>query len=277
MKELEIIQQFEKDFIEAGKMAVRLRSQAIISNKYSSGIKDIDIVTTSDLAVQETVLEKLAKSELKNCLLVGEEKTPGKRLFADHSDLVLTIDPIDGTMAYATGGKYYSIIITIHDRKRPIYTFDYFPEINWGIKIVNDKIEFIGQRPDLSNITIPSKTIAYPAFKGKAHPKIALGKLYEKLVKDGYSFKTKDDLGHGLGATLSFVLGLTDGFFYEDGSAVDCLVGMHYGLAKGYTIFNTMDITEPKPSDFSGGTEEYKGYYLILKQEKPTYNTKDQK
>ena len=58
MKEIEIIQQFENTFIEAGKMAVKLRNDAVIEQKHNSGIKDIDIVTSSDLAVQEFVFGK---------------------------------------------------------------------------------------------------------------------------------------------------------------------------------------------------------------------------
>lgn len=266
MKELELIQTFEKDFIEAGKMAARLRKDAIVSNKFHSGAKEIDIVTSSDLAVQEFVLQKLANSELKNCELIGEEKTVSKKLFADHSDIVLTLDPIDGTMTYATGGNYYSIIVTLHDRKRPIYTFDYFPGLNWGIKMVNDKIEYIGDRPDTSKVAILPKTIACANLEGRAHPKDLAPDLYKDLTNKGYIFRAKKELGYGLGGTVSFILGLTDGFYYGDGSAVDCLVGLHYALAKGYKIYRTMDITNPKPSIYDGGTAEYKGYYLALKK-----------
>ena len=67
MKEIEIIQQFEDVFIEAGKLAVKLRNDAVVKQKHNTGINDIDIVTSSDLAVQEFVLQKLVKSELKHC------------------------------------------------------------------------------------------------------------------------------------------------------------------------------------------------------------------
>lgn len=268
MKEIDIIQQFEKDFIEAGKLAQRLRKDATISDKSTSGIKDIDVVTSSDLAVQEFLLQKLAKSELKNCELVGEEKTPSKSLFAEHSDIVLTLDPIDGTMAYATGGKYYSVIVTLHDKKRPIYTFDYFPELDWGVKIVNDKVELLGQRPDISEMTVPAKVISYATFDSKQHPKESIPELYKEYTDKGYVFMTKSEMGYGVGATASFLLGIADGFYYLDGSAVDCLVGMHFALANDYKMYRTMDISEARPSDFAGGSSEYKGYYLVLRNEK---------
>lgn len=265
MNEIDLIQTFEKDFIEAGKLAVKLRKDAIVKDKFNSGIKDIDIVTSSDLAVQEFILKKLGSSELKNCEIVAEENTPSKSLFAKSSNLVVTVDPIDGTMAYATGGKFYSVIVTLHDKKRPIYTFDYFPEINWGVKIVNDKIEYIGEQFNTSKMTIPPKTIAYASLEGKNHPKEAIPELYEELISKGYVFRTKKNLGYNLGATISFLLGLADGFYYEDGSAVDCLAGLHFALANNYTIYRAMDIAKPKPSSFTGGSEEYKGYYLALR------------
>lgn len=85
------------------------------------------------------------------------------------------------------------------------------------------------------------------------------------MVDEGYTFRTRQELGNGIGASLSFLLGLTDGYFYNDGSAVDCLVGLHFGLAKNYKIYRTMDISEAKHSDYSGATDEYKGYYLIIR------------
>jgi fructose-1,6-bisphosphatase/inositol monophosphatase family enzyme len=266
MNELELIQTFEDKFIEAGQLAKKLRANIKVHDKFHSGIKDIDIVTSADLEVQEFILKTLANSDLKNCEIIAEEDTPSKKLFAKKTDLVITVDPIDGTKAYATGKKYYSVIVTIHDRNRPLYTFDYFPEINWGIKIVNDNIHYIGKKPDTSKMIVPSKTIAYAGFEGKYHPKKSIPKLYEELSSRGYAFKTKSEIGYNTGATMSLLLGIVDGFYYEDGSAVDCLVGLHFGLANGYKIYRTMDITEPKPSDFAGGSSEYKGYYLVLRK-----------
>lgn len=167
---IELIQKFESDFIEAGKLAMSLRKDATVEHKYDSGIEAIDIVTSSDLAVQEFILKKLAKSDLVKCQLIAEEDTPSCSLFADESELVLTLDPIDGTKQYAEGGKFYSVIVTLHDKKRPLYTFDYFPELGWGIKMVNDEVSFIGQTPVDLGVEIPKKTISYPGFEGMIHP-----------------------------------------------------------------------------------------------------------
>jgi len=62
-----------------------------------------------------------------------------------------------------------------------------------------------------------------------------------------------------------FLLGLADGFFIEDGSAVDCLVAWHHALAKGYTVIENMNLTKTQKSTIFGGSEEYRGYYLVVR------------
>jgi hypothetical protein len=263
---IDAIQKFEKDFIEAGKLAAKLRDKAISSKKSSSGVIDIDIITSSDLEVQEFLLKKLASSELKNCELIAEEDTPSKKLFAKHSDLVLTIDPIDGTKTYATGGKYYSVIITLHDKKNPIYTFDYFPELNWGLKIVNESFEILGQPPTISPIIIEPKTITFSNLRGEGDPGKVIPDISQSLIKEGYKFKPSKEITQEIDSRMLFLLGITDGYFTkEDGSATDCLTILHFAQANNYKIFRNIDISKPAKSD-SGGSGEYKGYYLVLRE-----------
>ena len=265
MNEIDLIQTFEKDFVEAGKLAMRLRKNATVEDKFNSGIKDIDIVTSSDLAVQEFILKKLSSSELKNCEIVAEENTPSKNLFAKSSDLVITVDPIDGTMFYATDKKMYSIIVTLHNKKEPLYTFDYFPEMDWGTKIIKDRCEFLGDKPDLLNGKSAPKTIVYSGYGSKGNPEKCLPDLYEKLIGEGYQFIQKRQINGDLGMTAQFISGSVDGYFIENGSAVDCLVALHFALANNYKIYQDLDISKTVPS-IQGGSEEYKGYYLVLKK-----------
>jgi len=261
MKEIEIIQQFEDVFIEAGKLAVKLRNDAVIEQKHNSGIEDIDIVTSADLAVQEFVLRKLAVSELKHCEIVVEEDTPSKNLFAKSSDLVITIDPIDGTKLYASGKKMYSIIITVHNKKRPIYTFCYFPEVKWGIKIVHDQCQFFGNKPEIIHHTILPKTVVYSFY----NPIDCIPGQTAKLLKKGYVFRNKKEITDEAGSTALFLLGIVDGYFVENGSAVDCLVGLHYALARGFEVYQNIDLTKTVPSIISDGNDEYKGNYLVTR------------
>ena len=261
MKEIEIIQQFENIFIEAGKLAVKLRNDAVVGQKHSTGIEDIDIVTNADLAVQEFVLGKLAVSELKHCEIVVEEDTPSKTLFAKSSDLVITIDPIDGTKLYASDKKMYSIIITIHNKKRPIYTFCYFPDVKWGVKITYDHCQFFGNKPEIIHNTILPKTIIYSFY----NPIDCIPEQSAKLLRKGYVFRNKKEITDEAGSTALFLLELVDGYFVENGSAVDCLVGLHYALARGFEVYQNIDLTKTVPSIISGGNDEYRGNYLVIR------------
>jgi len=265
MKKIEIIQKFEDVFIEAGKLAAKLRSDAVIDKKYNSGIKDIDIVTSSDLAVQEFVLQKLAESELKHCEIVAEEDTPCKNLFAKSSDYVITIDPIDGTALYASGKKMYSIIVTVHDKKRPIYTFCYFPEAKWGVKIVVDQCRLFGNKPKIIHNAVLPKTIVYSFYGSKGNPIDCIPEQSAKLLKENYIFRNKKEITSEAGSTALFLLGIVDGYFVENGSAVDCLVGLHYALAKGFEIYQSINLTKTVPSVLSGGSDEYRGNYLVIR------------
>jgi len=266
MKELDLIQQFEPLFIEAAKMAMKMRKTAKVENKSNTGITEIDIVTDADLAVQEFVLKKLAESDLRNCELVAEEKTAAISLFSKKSDIVLTLDPIDGTANYAKGGQLYSIIASLHDKKNPLYTFDYFPEINWGLKIVGDKVSEIGTKPDLSNVVVPQKTIGYFHSSDPKGPNGWIPELYRKYTEEGYAFKNKHEWTKGYGAVFLFLLGKIDGCLVRNGSAVDCLTALHLGLAKGYKIYRDIDITRPQPRENALDSAEYKGYYLVAKE-----------
>ena len=71
MKEIDLIQHFEPIFIEAAELAAKLKKDAVSNKKLSSGNIEVDIVTSADLAVQEFVLQKLVKSDLKNCELIA--------------------------------------------------------------------------------------------------------------------------------------------------------------------------------------------------------------
>jgi fructose-1,6-bisphosphatase/inositol monophosphatase family enzyme len=134
-------------------------------------------------------LSRLAHSELKNCELIAEEDTPSAKLFAKKSKYVLTLDPIDGTKLYATGQNMLSVIVTIHDKKKPIYTFCYYPAVDWGIKIVGKDLEYLGKKPTISTVSkMPEKVIGYWNRPTKLGPEKRDPKIYKKLTDEGYVF-----------------------------------------------------------------------------------------
>jgi len=271
MKVLEEIQKFEKDFIAAGKLASKMCHRAQASFKSNTGLYELDVVTTADIAVQKFILERLSKSEeLRKCQLLAEENTEFTDKFAKKSDLVLTLDPIDGTYLFANGKKMWKVIIGIHDKKRPLYTFCYFPEYDWAVKMVGDKCTYIGQRPDLKlKNPIPTKAITYGVYgKTVDNPDKLFPTQCKKLKEHGYTFMERKEISDEPSTTGQFLV-LADkleGLIMNEamGSAVDILVGLHFGLSNDYEVVNEMDLS--KPINASNGVGNYKGYYLVLKK-----------
>jgi fructose-1,6-bisphosphatase/inositol monophosphatase family enzyme len=269
MKILEEIQKFEKDFIAAGELASKMHQTTDKSLKTNTGFYELDVVTAADFAVQEYILERLSHSEIiKKCELLAEEETKYTDKFSKKSKLILTIDPIDGTYLYAHGKKMWKVIIGIHDRKRPLYTFCYFPEYKWGVKIVKDRCEYIGERPQLKlKSHILPKSIAYGIYGKEVNPQKLFTSKYRELIGQGYQFVERKEISDEPSTTGQFLI-LSDAFdgLIMDGkmgSAVDILVGLHFGLANDYIVDNHMDLSRRNRSASAVGN--YEGYYLILK------------
>ena len=261
---LQEIQKFEPLFIKAGELACKLKDSATSSQKFDTGFSEVDIVTSADLEVQEFILSKLADSPLKYCELIAEEDTPTTAKFAKKSKYVLTLDPIDGTKLYATGKKMFSVVVTIHDKKRPIYTFCYYPAVKWGIKIVKYKIAYIGKTPQLKlNADNPKNLITYWDRPGKVGPEKTDPEVYKKLVKRGYRFVKSDDICVESGIKAPFLLALTGGTFVETDSAVDSLTEYHFALANKFEIYGKLDLSKALKSP-CGDFASYKGYYFAI-------------
>ena len=256
---LSAIEQFEPTFRAAGMLASQLRIEAHVVQKLKSGVPEVDIVTSADLEVQEFILKQLAESGLKECELVAEEDTPSKNLFSKESDYVITIDPIDGTLLYSQGKRAYSTIIGLHDKKQPLYTFLFHPELDCGLKIIGRQSIFFGKWP--SRGTLHPKTISYSS--AIQNPTESNPELCENMRKKGYQFVDKKTISKETGMTYQFLIGAIDGIYVENGSAVDCLIGLHYGLLNVYEINQNLDLA--KPVIGSLGSEVYKGYYLVAR------------
>jgi fructose-1,6-bisphosphatase/inositol monophosphatase family enzyme len=106
-------------------------------------------VTGADLQVQEFILSRLAETPLVECELFAEEATPSVYKFKGTNGLVFLIDPIDGTAKYVSGGKFFSVIISMHNKKDLLYTYYRFPLLGWTKRIVKNKAEDIGNVPKI--------------------------------------------------------------------------------------------------------------------------------
>lgn len=116
----------------SGAVARRLRQFDITVGGKSSGNSNTDALTLADLSVQELIVAALrdAAPVLKQCRIEGEESTGDMSLFAEDSELAISIDPIDGTKQFRDRtGNGYSVIVHLHDHNTPHYSLVYAPEM----------------------------------------------------------------------------------------------------------------------------------------------------
>lgn len=263
-KAVEVIQTFEKVFLEAGKLSLNLRQNLRISKKVNSGIKEIDTVTNADEEIQELILKAFLKSSLSRCRLLAEETTPSVNSFNNQGDLFLTIDPIDGTAAYAVGEKVFSIIIGLHNKQEPLYTFAHYPALNWTHKIVEREYTMFGERPSIKLLSNGEKVIVYSS----GNPSEFIPDLFNKFINEGYIFQHKRALTNDSGSTTLLLAGKVAGYYGENPLAIDGLVALHYALSRGLRLYwkgvddNEMDLSVTETDSY--GSPRYLGYYLAI-------------
>jgi hypothetical protein len=257
---IDILKSLEPVFKEAGELALKMRATATSRNKFNTGVAGIDIVTEADTAVQEFILSEMAKTKLVECQLVAEEDTPSVSKFMGTNELVLTLDPIDGTIFYVSAGKFFSTIVCLHNREKMLYTFCNFPELKWTRKITENGVDDSGLFPELNvkNGIDLSKTIVHHASKDvkKIDPQ-----TYDKLISEGYIFRNIVDVTEDAGASVLFFLNLVAGYYNNNPNPYDGLCILHYGQVKKVEIYSDLDI-----SNFEVGNHglHYSGWYLVL-------------
>src|SRR5579862_4296753 len=94
----------------SGALARQLRKYNIALSGKNSGSANTDALTLADLSVQELIVGALRDldPQFRQCRIEAEETTGDLARFAKEGDLVLAIDPIDGTKQYRdhTGNGY---------------------------------------------------------------------------------------------------------------------------------------------------------------------------
>lgn len=255
---IKLIQTLESVFLKAGELSVKLQSGIVAKKKLATGTYEIDVVTDADIEIQETILSALSKTKLSACRVVAEEKTESVNKFNQNGDILLAIDPIDGTYRYAAGAPIYSIIISIQKLGLPLYTFTHYPAIGWTHRFIGKTHYENGQRPTLSIKNI-NRVITYS--HGNPKEKVPEA-IRQKLETRCYTFLDKKELTSNCGATTLLLANAVEGYYCEDPLVVDGLVGMHYALAHDYEIQS--DITQ-QPEPGLGGIR-YSGYYFVIRR-----------
>jgi fructose-1,6-bisphosphatase/inositol monophosphatase family enzyme len=251
----------EPVFKKAGELALKMRETTGSKNKFNTGIAGIDIVTEADLAVQEFILSEMAKTKLVECELIPEEDTPSIAKFQGINGLVLTLDPIDGTIFYASIGRFWSTIVTLHNKKNILYNFCNYPVVDFSVRIANGKVEETGALPKINTKEEKdfSKTIFYTKTKiEKIDPVIQ-----KKLIEQGYNFCKVFDVTNEAGSCTFLFSGKSGGYYTETPNPYDGLVALNYGQAKGFEIFSDLDLSKTISGDHG---PHYSGWYVILRK-----------
>jgi len=152
----------------------------------------------------------------------------------------------------------------LHDGKNFLYTLKYFPSLKVTFRIVRKKCQQKGEFK-----------LDYPVFKKTivmvypdSEPEV-MGRVYDKLIKDGYVFKKRPELDSSkhAGATALFMAGKISGVFHENPYVYDGYVAMHYGQARKYRIFQSgpsgkINISKTRVGKYG---LYYPGWVLVLK------------
>lgn len=141
----EVYDKIPKIMQDAGKIALKLRKNLKVSYKSNTGRKNSDIVTNADIKVQEFILTKLLKTKLKECKIFCEENTKNVKKFPKTSKWLLTLDPIDGTLAYAeSNSSHWQIIIQLKTRYKFLITMIYYP-VEDSFLIIDKNLKLNGE------------------------------------------------------------------------------------------------------------------------------------
>jgi hypothetical protein len=253
----------EPIFREAGDIAYKMQKHAKQSNKFDTGNELVDIVTDADLEVQEFLLKKMAKTALVDCRLLAEENTPSTRRFNPKGKVYLGIDPIDATSIYSRGGKFFNLVVSLHDGKDFLYTFKHFPALKWTHRIVHNKYTVYGRTPSFN---LPPQAKTSIPFLIPWNPEKIIPKLYKGLVANGYNFVVYTDLTNDYGTTEMLICKQIAGRYVENPNAYDGLVSLHFAQAKKLKIYTggpkgKLDLTIIKKRKIGF---YYPGYFLVL-------------
>jgi hypothetical protein len=260
---LNVLVSFEPIFEQAADLACDLRNKVSSYNKSQTGAEGLDIVTDADLQVQEFILLKLVETPLVDCELIAEESTPSVSKFKGTNGLVLSVDPIDGTAIYVDGGKFFSLIIGMHNKKDLLYTYYRYPLLDWTKRIVKNRAEDIGDLPEvkIKPGIEPMNMIAYLAH---VKPDKLPVDIEEKLKSRGLSVHDRKDISDEATMTALLYLGKIAGVCVQNPIAYDCLGVLHYAYATGgFEIYSTVDLSKPTKGPFG---IYYPGLYVVWKK-----------
>ena len=119
-----ILKKFTLDFLNYEVKKINKITKKINLNIRSKSKVKFDPVTDVDIKINELILDKI-RSYFPKHNIKSEEST----YIDNNSDYFWYVDPLDGTKNYIFGLNYYSIIIGLCYKNKPIYSLIFFPKI----------------------------------------------------------------------------------------------------------------------------------------------------
>lgn len=114
----------------AGAVARQLRQYDIAVGGKSSGFSNTDALTLADLSVQELLVAALRDADpiFRRCRVEAEEVSGDLGRFAEDSEYVIALDPIDGTKQYRDRtGDGWSVMLHLRTATEVLYSLVAIP------------------------------------------------------------------------------------------------------------------------------------------------------
>jgi 3'(2'), 5'-bisphosphate nucleotidase len=115
----------------SGALARSMRKHNIAISGKHSGSANTDALTLADLSIQELIVGALRDRDplFHECRVEAEETTGDLARFARDGELVLAIDPVDGTKQYRDHtGNGYAVMLHLRNPDTVLYSLVFVPE-----------------------------------------------------------------------------------------------------------------------------------------------------
>lgn len=209
---------------EISKQGAEFQGRVASLTKSATGSFAADVVTEADYWVQRQLLELFLDRGLHACQLVAEENTPELApliaRFAPEATEHLFIDPIDGTKRFVEGLPYFSTIVSVREGDRMLYSYCYYPRLDWWIRLVGDECYEISGTVPLE-IPAQERTVVYTSGTAEED----FGDWYGELT--GWRWSKGDSL-HPCGSKLLYLSGSVAGYACSKPNLYDGLMIYHY-------------------------------------------------
>ena len=164
----------------AGAIARRLRQFNIALSGKSSGSASTDALTLADLTLQELIVAALRDTDpiFRHCRIEAEESTGDLDRFSTDSDLILALDPIDGTKQYRDKtGNGYAVMLHLRNATDVLYSLVFVPEKGehgWWVEVADGRVASGPDDPSRPALDVVRSLPTYQAETQPLKPQIYL-------------------------------------------------------------------------------------------------------